>query len=317
MLNRIIAPLLTIILAVAAEFCLATPGPIILSGSGPGPKTIEDHAMATSQVITDSLDYAANTIDITLAGKKYTKKANESSLTVSQYLTSIEGGIVKTSTDFGLNLRLPNLERRWQLRFTSYDVEEENRDVSQQRVRTRPRPREYGASLLFFEKLGNVKTTFQPRLQLKDPLDMSYVLRFESTAVHKGVRLLPRLDLFADARKGTGEFVSLDLLLELSKHSDLTFQNTEEYKNLENSFTTQHGISYDYSLTDQKALGASYTVVSANHNFHLASSTAALIFTEQIYRRLLKYSLTPFLAFGKSEHFKGKAGITLNIDVVF
>ncbi len=295
----------------------AGPSPNVAEGAGSASRTIEERSISISKAITNSIDSTAETIDITLAGKKYTKKANESSLTLNQYVTWMEGGKVKMSTDFGLNLRMPNLERRWQLRFTSFDEEEENRDVSQQRVRTRPRVVDYGASLLFFEKLGKIKTTFQPRLQLKNPLDMRYVLRFESSAESKGMRLLPRFDFFADPRKGTGEYFGVDLLIELNKHSDLTLQNTEEYQDKANLFTTQHGLSYDHSLTDRKAVGWSYSVVATNHNYHMSSETAALIYTEQIIKSTLKYTLTPFLTFGKSEHFKGKAGITLNIELVF
>jgi hypothetical protein len=279
-------------------------------------KSFEQKALATSDAIAKRVDKVAERVDILLAGKKYTKKMNSSSINVSQVVTHTEGGKLQTSTDFGLNLRLPNLERRWQLRFTSYDEEEENRDLIQQRVRTRPRPKDYGAAFLFFQNLGRIKTTFQPRLELKDPLEMSYVLRFESSAKRRSFRLAPRLDLFADPEKGTGEFVSLDISTDLTTRLELLLQNTEEYRERENFFSTQHGVTFDYSLDRWRALGFGTTVGSHNReHFHLDSLVVSVTYAELIYKNRLNYSLTPFLGFYKNERFKGDAGITLNVTV--
>lgn len=279
-------------------------------------RTFEQRAIDTSDAVAKRVDRVAESIDLLLAGKKYTKKPNSSSVNVNQVVSHTEGGVLDVSTDFGVNLRLPNLEKRWQLRFTSYDEEEENRDLTQQRVRTRPRPKDYGAALLFFQNLGRIKTTFQPRLELKDPLEMSYVLRFESSASSKTFRIAPRLDLFADPQKGTGEFVSLDISTDLTDRLEISMQNTEEYKERENFFSTQHGLSLDYSLDDWRALGTGVTVGSDNRGrFHLDSVVTSVSYAELLYKERLSYSLTPFVSFYKGQRFKGKAGITLNVSV--
>lgn len=281
-------------------------------------ETFEQKALGVTDSLAKRVDSMAESIDIMLAGKRYTRKPNSSSANVNQFVTYREGGKVDTSTDFGINLRLPNLERRWQLRFTSYDEEEENRDLQQQRVRTRARPRDYGAGLFFFEKLGNIKTTFQPRLELKDPLEVSYVLRFESQAEKGFFRLIPRMDLYADPQKGTGEFLSLEIIMELSKRLELSIQNTEEYRERENFFTTQHGISLDRSLDDKRAVGMGVTAGSHNrYHFHLDSLVASVSYAQLIYKDRLSFALTPFQSFVKNEHFKGKSGVTFTLNMMF
>src|SRR5262245_58215484 len=67
-------------------------------------------------------------LDVILAGRKYKDaKKNESQIKIRSSLIYREGGKLDKRTRFSANLRLPNLERRWQLRFTSYDEEEESR----------------------------------------------------------------------------------------------------------------------------------------------------------------------------------------------
>lgn len=281
-------------------------------------KSFEQRVIETSDNLAERIDKAAEFIDITLAGKKYTKKANTSSVSVSQLVTTEEGGRLRNSTDFGLNIQLPNVERRWQLRFTSFDEEAENRDLNQRQIHTRPRERDYGAALFFFQKLGNIRTTFQPRLQLKDPLQMSYVLRFQSAASQKSFRIEPRLELYADPIKGTGEFFSIGIAKDITKKLDVVLQNTEEYRERGNFFSTQHGLSFDYSLSRDQAMGLSFTVASSSRpKFHTDSLTVAMPFGQQIYQERLSCSLTPFLGFAKNEAFKGRAGATFNLDVIF
>ncbi len=284
----------------------------------PEKRTVESKILDVGDGITKAVDATADAIDLTLAGKKYVKKRNTSSANVTQLVTWSEGGVVRKSTDFGLNLKLPNVERRWQLRFSSYDEDKENRNLTQLRVRTRPRERDFGAGMMFFQKLGRVRTLFQPRLQLKSPLEMAYVLRFESDAELKPFHFTPRLDLYADPKKGTGEFVSFEFRSEVSKRMEIDLRNTEEYRDKDNFFTTQNGVSLEYSLTDTQATGAGLSCESQNRpSFHMSSVTASTVYSQVIYKERLNYSVTPFLGFAKSDNFKGKAGITLNLDLVF
>ena len=278
---------------------------------------LEDTARKGAEGIRKAVQYTAEQIDITLAGKRYTDHANDSRATLSQLVNWTEGGVVRTSTDFGVNLRLPNVEKHWQLRFSTYDEEKEERNLTQRRVRNAPREREYGTSLFFLRKLGDVKITFQPRLQLKNPLDMSYVLKFTSAAAQKRFRIEPKLELFADATKGTGEYFSLAFVYQLRKTLELAFESEEEYTAKDHSFTTRHGLTLDYAHSKRDGFGTAVVVSSANHNFHLTNITYNVQWSHIFYKDLLVSGLSPYLAFDKSNRFKGKAGISFILTALF
>lgn len=257
-------------------------------------------------------------VDIALAGKRYVRKPNESSVTVTQLLTHTEGGELVNQSNFGINARLPNLEKRWQLRFTSYDEEEAERDLQQRRIRTAPRQREYGAGLFFLRNLGNVKTTFQPRVEFKDPLEMSYVLRFESAAEQKSTRLAPRLELFADPEKGTGQFFSLEFVTPITERINFVLNNEEEYRENGNYFLTNHGISFDYAFADDKGTGISFLFGANNRpTYHLETFSIGTPLAHEVYRQRFKYFFTPFIQFAKGNHFKGKVGASFNLELTF
>lgn len=190
--------------------------------------------------------------------------------------------------------------------------------MTQRRVRTQPRQRDYGAALMFFRRLGKVRTSFQPRLELKDPLEMSYLLRFESEADQKPYWLKPRFELFADPEKGTGEFLALEFRYEITDRWEFVSQNEEEYRERGNFFQTSHGLSVDYAIDDSKSVGQAVIFVSTNRpTFHLETFTVAPAFAHEIYRDRLRYIFTPFLTFVKAKHFKGDAGVSLNTELTF
>jgi len=282
---------------------------------------LESSALEASKEVSKAVQYTAEQIDLTLAGERYTDHANESQISVSQLVTWTEGGVFKQSTDLGVNLRLPNVEKHWQLRFSTYDEEQEQRDMSQRRVRTTPRDREYGTSLFFLQKLGNVKVTFQPKLQLRNPLEMSYVLSFESSAEeNKGeryFRVQPKFQLYADAIKGTGEYFSLNFIYRLRKTMEVALENEEEYREKDLHFTTRHGVTYDYILDKKNKIRTALIASSSNHDFHLDEWDYNVSYGHELYKKLLNMTVSPFWNFARGDHFKGKVGISFNLIASF
>jgi len=269
--------------------------------------------------VARAIDSTATRIDLYLAGRKYTRKKNTSSISIKQLMVATEGGNQTHSTSFGINLRLPNLEKRFQVRFSSYDEEAESRDLRQRRFRTRARENDPGAALLFFRKLGKVKTTFQPRLELKDPLEMSYLLRFESDAGQGPVRVNPKLDLFADPEKGTGQYFQLNFSYDLSPRWEVSLLNEEEYRQRGNFLNVNHGIAFDYSIDDNKGSGLSFSTNSINRGggYHLESYTVSPAFGHELSADRLRYVVATFLTFAKPEAFKGNAGMSAQLEVIF
>jgi hypothetical protein len=281
-------------------------------------KSFEQKVLDVGDFLTDHLDRTAEAIDLTLAGQDYLHKPNQTRAVFSEMATYGEAKKVSNSGDFNLNLRLPNVERRWALRFSSYDEEREERDLSQRRVRTRSRERDYGAGLGFFQKLGRVRVSFLPRLQLKNPLQMAYTLRFQSDADLHWVQVSPRLDLFADAIKGTGEYAEMPLRFRVNRRSAISFVNSEEYRANLNYFITQHELAYDYTLTYNSGCGASLNATAIRQGaYHLDDLTASISYGQEVYTDRFRYGVAPFLDFSKGYAFKGKAGISVTADLIF
>lgn len=314
-LLRTIALGALLIFALLAEAAPRARLPVRNEGTSP---TFEQRTLEAGKRLGRQIDRAAEAIDITLAGKKYTRKKNTSSLSVTQAMNWKEGGEYRPSTSLGVNLRLPNVERRFQLRFASYDEESEQRDISQTRVRTQPREQDFNAGFLFFQKLGNVTTEFQPQLQLKDPLEMKYLLTFDSSSKAGNFKLKPKLQFFADPKKGTGQYFKLEMLLELNEFTDLVIENSEEYQGGTRLFLTQNAVSIDHSLSDRKAVSTTLTSRSNSAGkFHHDALVYAATYKEVIYKDQLSYLVSPYITFERIYRYKGRTGMTVSLTVTF
>lgn len=291
---------------------------VLILGPFTSADVIEKKARQVSEKVQDEVQDLAEKIDLLLAGKKYSAEVNTTRVNLSQLVSYTEGGKFVKSTDLGVNLRLPNTEKRWQARFSTYDEEAERRNMQERRVRTTPRARDAGASLFFLRKLGDIRTTFQPKLQLKNPLEMSYVFKMQSETQYKPVRIAPELQLFTDAVNGTGEYFSTSFSTKVFERTELTFDNEEEYHERDHNFSTRHGLALDHALNDVQAIGCALIATSLNHpQFHLDGLNFSTSFAHEVYRDLLKYSLSPFVGFAKQDHFKGKVGASFILTFIF
>lgn len=290
----------------------------MLISSTAGAESLESHARGWTEEVREEVQDLAEKLDLALAGKQYSKDKNTTRINLSQLVSNTEGGQIVKSTDVGVNLHLPNTESRWQARFATYDEEQESRDMQQRRVRTTPRARDPGASLFFLRQLGDIRTTFQPKLQLKNPLEMSYVFKMESETGYKPIKIAPQMQIFADAVNGTGEYFSTSFSYKLFERTELTLDNEEEYHERAHQFSTRHGLSMDHALSDNQAIGWALIGASSNHpQFHLDTLNFSTSFAHEVYRDLLKYVVSPFIGFAKIDGFKGKAGISFTLTLIF
>lgn len=272
-----------------------------------------------NQYLSEKIDQLAENIDLFLSRRKFTDDINESTITLKSFASHQEGGDQDSSFNFDINLRLPNLEERWQLRFTSYDPSREERDVRSRRQRLQPREVSYGAGLALLQELGNVKTTFQPRIELRDPLQTSYTLRFESAGDVKPLSIEPRFELFADSEMGTGQFLSLNTELSLREGISIYQFNEEQYEDADNKFTTTHGISISKDVGLRRSVSTTFSFRSTSRPsaFHLSDFTASLGYASEPYRRVLAYNIGPHWVFAKDARFKGKVGFSFEIQLIF
>lgn len=280
--------------------------------------SIEQELLNSNIVMSKWFDSMADNLDIFLAGRRLTTRRQESGVKIenSTYYSELEAG-VKNQTSINASLRLPNVEQYWQVKFTDYD-ETKEKGVKSTIVRSGPRPKNYGASIGAFQQLGNVRTAFQPRIALQDPLSIAHSLTFESTAELKSCRVVPRVEFYATPDSGVGTYQEVNFYFKLSKVWSFTLINDGNYEERKNQYSVSNGFSFGQVVS--KTSGLSYSMIFSSNNrpaYHLENYTIAVVWGHLLYKKILDYSLAPRLDFTKDSGFRGTRGINLNVGLNF
>lgn len=266
--------------------------------------------------ISEFFDSFAEGLDIFLVGRKVTERKNETSVRIENSTDVKERKKPHNSTGINVNLRLPNLEDYWQLKFTSYD-ESQERGVRRGYRRQSPREQNYGATVGLFRKFGQMKTSFSPRIALQNPLNVSHSLKFESVADLGWYEINPILEFFANPEKGTGIFFALNFNYELSSVYSVTWINESEYEEKRNLFSTLHGLALGQQITDLSSMSYDIFFDSISRpNYHLEVTTIQVVWNHILYKKILDYQVIPYLQF-QYPSFRGTPGIRFNLNLNF
>lgn len=268
--------------------------------------------------ISNSIDRAAKKVDSALSGEPIPKKPNLTHIIVGQRLDYEIGGISSYNPYLDVRLSLPNLEKKWQLKFTTYDEDQVQRGINQNRLQTVPIRQTYGGDIGFFQKLGNISTEFQPRVELRDGLQTSYILKFSSATHYPSFTFFPELQLFAKSDQGVGEFLSFNSDVPLYKSYVLSLINEEQYVDQDNVFSTNSGLrlSHDYNQT-MKQMYAVIFESSSRTTYHLDRYTLQFGFSHKLIQNVIHYTIMPYLLFSRDYAFRGTPGMILDVDVIF
>ncbi|MGZ3798772.1 MAG: hypothetical protein ACXVCR_03230 [Bdellovibrio sp.] len=281
-------------------------------------ETWEQYLIRKNIEVSEWFDSKAVGLDLFLAGKRYTKKPNETSATLELdgYYSSAEA--FKSSADFNVDLRLPNVEEYWQLTFTSYD-ENEDRRIRDRYLRQTPREKNYGATIGFFKKLGNVRTSFRPRIEFSQAPAISHSLSFESIAEKKSNYYLnPRLEFYASPAKGAGVYQAINFSFFLTKVYSLSFINEGDYQGRIHFYVVNHGVSLGQRLNGRMILGYNFFLSFVNEpNYRLDAVNLSVVWDHLIYKKVLQYQLIPNLDFRQNRSFKINPGVITNIKINF
>ena len=280
--------------------------------------TWEESLIKGNIIISDWFDGMAEGVDLFIAGKKVTDRVNDSSVRISNSTYFVEGQKETNETNLEVNVRLPNVEEYWQLKFSDTD-ETQDRGVRNTYLRQEPRPKNYGATVGLFKKLGNVRAAFQPRVALKDPLEVAHSLTLESVAeVKDSYKINPKLEFFANPNQGAGIFHALNFNFQLSKIYGLSLINEGQYLDKTHVYSATNGISLGQVLTKNSSFGYSFFTGSNNReNYHLDSYSISVGYSQLIYKRILDYSISPHLDFTTATSFTGLPGLNFNVALNF
>lgn len=281
-------------------------------------RTWEQRFIQGNIAVSEWLDGVAEGVDLFLVGKDISDRRNDTSVTLKNSTYSMEGENVSNRISLSVNPRLPNLEEYWQLKFTSYDEREDARGIRRGYLRQAPREENYGATIGLIRRLGSVRTSFQPRIELQDPLRVSHSLTFESVLDLERLDMNPKIEFFAKPDRGVGVFTALNLNYEISPKYSFTLINESEYEEKINKLSVTNGVALGQDLTASTAL--SYSLIFNSHNresYHLNSYSFAISWNHLVYRRILDYQITPHVDFQDERHFKPQAGLTVNVSLHF
>lgn len=281
-------------------------------------KNWEKRLIESNIAISEWFDGVAEGLDLFLAGKKVTARPNESFVRIENTTAVSEGKAVVNSWGLTVVPRLPNLEEYWHLKFATYDEREDKRNAKNAYLRQTPRQRNPGATVGVFRKLGNVRTSFEPRIELQDPLKVSHSLTFESVARQKTYEINPKLELYASPDKGVGTFQALNFNFSFSKMYSLTLVNQGDYEERIHLYTVTNGFSIGQVLNPKQAFSYNLLFVSNNQpSYHLVSYNLSVAYSQVLYKRILDFQIIPNLDFQKEVSFKGVAGLTVSINLNF
>jgi hypothetical protein len=268
--------------------------------------------------ISEWLDGAAEVIDIFLVGKKVTNRENETNLRIENTTMSIEGEDVDNTTSLGVNLRLPNVEDYFALKFTTYDESQEKRGAQKGILRRTPRERNYGATVGLFRQLGNIKASFQPRIELQDPLRISHSLAFESLVDRKTYSINPKFELFAIPDRGTGTFVALNWFIPLTEIFSFTLINNFEYEEKSHNLDVTNGFSFGQAVTERSSLSYGLLFFSVNRpDYRLDGYSFSITWSHLLYKRIFDYQIIPHVDFLAMKNYRAVAGLNLNLSLNF
>lgn len=263
-------------------------------------------------------DGLADGLDLLLTGKRVSKKLNETSVRIENSTITAEGDKPRNETDLNVNLRLPNFEEYWQLKFTTYDEQKSSRGVKNSYLKQGPREKNPGATLGIFREFKKIRFSFKPRLELSDPLKVSQSLAFETALDKKYFNFNPRLEFFADPNKGTGIFGALNFGFVFTSVYSLTLINEGEYQEQENMFSATNGFAFGQLLTETDSLSYNWFFSSDNRpSYHMTSYNISLAYNKLLYKRILDYQIVPNIDFAKGRNFEPKLGLNFNVNLTF
>ncbi|MNL11178.1 hypothetical protein D3C87_1320050 [compost metagenome] len=285
----------------------------------PAPETDWEEALIQGNInISNWFDSFADGLDLFLVGKRVTERRNETQIEIENSAVITEKEDFENSVNFGINLRLPNVEEYWNVKFTSYDEQEEGRDLKNAYLRQTPRQKNYGATIGLLAKLGNVRTTFEPRIELQDPLKVSHTLTFESVAETRGFEFNPKLQFYADSSDGLGTTQSLNFHFRLNTKSSITLTNQGDYQEKIALYSVLNGITYGRELSKISAISFSLLLSSENRpNYHLEAYNISTAYTRVLYRNILTAQFIPNVDFSETYGFERVLGLTVNLNLFF
>jgi hypothetical protein len=300
------------------------------SSYGAGDLSLEDKLVNENKEISSYIDNFANQLDYLLSNRRSRIK-NYTNIKLIGFIDSREGDVLNEKGHIDINLRLPRLEEKWKLLVASYDTEDEFEGLNRNRDGASPRAQKLGTAVSYSQTFKNIKTVFRPRIDLKNPLATSFLLKFNSDFKIPIFKVYWQKKFFLHSVDGAGESISFDFDKPLTNNLLFRIFNEAQYLDKSNFFNVAQGPTFLYKISDTIALSNTLTINSQNRNFmnndgtnfytaanyHLESYAYIVSYSHSLYKNVLHYQISPSLSFQKQRNFKGYAGAVFKAEFIF
>lgn len=307
---------------------------LFLVGSA-GAQSLDEKVIKENKEISLRIDELARSLDGLLSNRR-AEGINKTSISLIGFVDSREGEVIDEKGHVQVNLRLPELEEKWKLRFSSYDQEDEFEGLARNRDGAGPRRQKFGTSLGLANNISNIKTLVRPRIELRDPLVSSFLLKFSSDLPLGPFHLKWVKKFFTHSIDGVGQAIQVDFDYRLTKKIIFRFFNEEQYLDRYNLMNVAQGPTLLYKFSRRLGLSKTLSFNSKNRNlltnadrvsplfqpygasgYHLSSYNLIFSLSHKIYKNVFHYQISPRLDFRKQQNFKGQAGVTFRTELIF
>ena len=284
-----------------------------------------------SKSLSRILNQQTRNLDLALAGKTYTDDQGVSTAIINQELfwDEIEG--YRYRLDLGLRLSLPNLEDKYKLVISNFNDNRVRRSNYSRGSFRDDNEDEYGATFSFIKQFKKFKVAFEPRIRFSGGFGTYYNLRFENQFVLKKdiTNLETRFEFFADANRGTGQFVALTFEHILSKKWAFSFIFEEEYQAAESILKLLQGLNLFYEINSRMLIANSLILRSSNRkelreesdivkeSFRLQEIALGPSFTHKLFKDEIHYSINYTYIWNREQNFSGYHSASFLLSFIF
>ncbi len=268
--------------------------------------------------VRKKIDDIITGVDLALTGGKLSDRKNLTQIVIRNQLNWPEGGPFVYTPHLDLRLDLPNLEKKFFLKFATYNEDQESRGINRDRLKTSPIQDDAAATIGVLQKLGEVQVEFEPRVEFRSGIQLSYFMKLTSSSSSGPSSFHPDAQFFARSDTGIGQFLALNFDVKISRRFILSVIDEEQYQDQTNLFSTNNGLLLTYIYNDRMSQQTSLIYeASSRPAYHLDSYTIGSGFTHKLYRNVLHYTILPYLIFPRNLDFKWSPGLNLEVDIIF
>lgn len=280
--------------------------------------------------VSEYFDNLATELDYQLAGRR-TDERNTSHVSLIGFAQATQRNGTLSDAHVDVNLHLPAFEEAIQLRLASFDAEDEFEGLDRNRTNARPQEQKLGTSVAVAQKFSDIDVVFRPRVELRDPLLTSFLLKFSNTVTRSLFSFHSQLRFLAHSSDGVGQSLSLYFDTPLAKSSLFRIFTEEQYLDQTNLFSTAHGIMFLEKMSEEVSLSQTISLNSQNRtlfgsdtpeafryeSYHLNNYQFIFSFHHKLYKNVFHYQISPSLNFYKRLSFRGDPAILLRTELIF